>query len=298
MTPSPGVQILHVTHASNVAAVPTAAGPARLLETGIGEAVADAGVDIDVVEISPPESVLGEVGTSFAVYDRISEEVRRARGRDRLAVVLTSSCGAAIGAVSGMARGDRGVLWLDRHGDFNTPDTTESGLLDGTTLASLTGRCWRTMCSNVRGYEVVGDGDVVLIGARDLDEGEADLLAASDVITLPTAEPLDRGFDAIDALGQRVSSVYVHVDLDVLAPSEGSANAFVTPGGIKAEELYALLDRSMAACAVEAITFASYDPEVDDEARVARIGVQALRVVAEAWRRRNNHTSEAGRSSR
>lgn len=161
MIPSPGVEILHVTHASNVSAVPTAAGPARLLETGIGEAVADAGVDIDVVEISPPESVLGEVGTSFAVYDRISEEVRRARGRDRLAVVLASSCGAAIGAVSGMARGDRGALWLDRHGDFNTPETTESGLLDGTTLASLTGRCWGTMCSNVRGYEVVGDGDVV-----------------------------------------------------------------------------------------------------------------------------------------
>lgn len=277
------VEILHVTHSSNVSAIPTAAGPAHLLDMGLDEAIRSMGVDIEVVEIAAPESAQGEVAAAFAVYSMIAEAVRSSRRADRLSVVLSGSCGGAIGAASGMTGTTRGAVWLDRHGDFNTPETTRSGLLDGMTLSSLTGRCWRTMCSGVRGFERLRDEDVVLIGAQDLDEGEAGLLAESGLVHVPTAHPLDRCFEEIEALAARVSSVYVHVDLDVLDPSEGRANAFVTSGGLPAQELYAVLEFTVGTCPVEVVTFASYDPEVDEDDHVAQIANQAAGVVVGSW---------------
>lgn len=99
--------------------------------------------------------------------------VRDARAADRRIVVLSSSCHTAIGSVAGMTGPARGVIWLDCHADFNTPESTGSGLLDGMTLACLTGRCWRRMCSKVPGFEPVLDANTLLVGARDLNDGEA-----------------------------------------------------------------------------------------------------------------------------
>lgn len=274
-----GIVILHVLHASKVAAISTAAGAARFLEAGLARALGVGGLPVEVIEVVAPRSgSRGEVAASFAIADRIAEEVRQARSRNELVVVLSGSCQTAVGSVAGMASLDRGVIWLDCHGDFNTPDTTQSGLLDGMTLASVTGRCWRAMCARVSGFSPVADENVVLIGVRDLDEDEASLLAESEIVAVSGADAALRG-DAVTALGDRASSVYMHVDLDVLDPSVGRANAFVTAGGVNGEELCDLLETSFAHCPIGVMSFTSYDPEEDETGGVCQAALEAARVI-------------------
>ena len=73
------------------------------------------------------------------------------------------------------------VLWLDAHGDYNTPETTTGGFLDGMALAMLTGRCWRAMTAQVPGFEPVAEKRVVMFGTRDLDSAGGELLRSSRI---------------------------------------------------------------------------------------------------------------------
>ena len=124
-----------------------------------------------------------------------------------LPVLLASDCTICMGSLPALARRDPDVrvVWLDAHGDFNTPDTTASGYLGGMCLAAACGR-WDA------GF---GPGldprRVVLSDARDLDAGERDELVAARVAIVPPAGV---------AAAVRGERVFVHVDLDVLDPSE------------------------------------------------------------------------------
>lgn len=278
--PPSGVTILNVRHASRVAAISTAAGPERLLEAGLAGAMGAGGRDVEVREVTAPEDgPPGEVAASFAVCDRISGAVRQAAGRGRLAVVLSGSCHAGLGAVSGIPEASRGVVWLDAHGDFHTPETTESGLLDGTTLAAVTGRCWKRLCAGVDGFAPVPDENVLLVGVRSLDAGEAGPLEASEIGRVAVDEAEARLPAALAGLRERSGGVYVHVDLDVLDASVGRANAYATAGGLSREGLAAALARILEACPVRAVTFASYDPAADEDGGAARAAVEAAGVI-------------------
>lgn len=276
----PGVTILNVRHASRVAAISTAAGPERLLEAGLAGAMGAGGRDVEVREVTAPEEgPPGEVAASFAVCDRISRGVREVAGRGRLAVVLSGSCHAGLGGVSGVPEGSRGVVWLDAHGDFHTPETTESGLLDGTTLAAVTGRCWKRLCAGVGGFAPVPDENVLLVGVRSLDDGESGALEASDIGVVPVAEAEARLPDALAGLRERAGGVYVHVDLDVLDASVGRANPYATAGGFSREGLAGVLGTILEACPVRAVTFASYDPASDEDGGAARAALEAAGVI-------------------
>jgi arginase family enzyme len=133
-------------------------------------------------------------------------------------LVLGGCCCAHVGAVEGLARrgGRLGVVWLDAHGDLNTPETSPSGNLWGMPLRML-----------VDGSSVSAR-DVALVGARSLDPGELEFLAGSGI-----DDSLDRALDCVDA-------VYVALDLDVLDPAE--ARVFVPePDGPSAGDIEAIL---------------------------------------------------------
>lgn len=275
-----GIEVLEVTHTSRVAAVSTSAGPRRLLAAGLAEALGATRLPVDVTSLDAPTDVRGAVGRSFAVADRVARRVCRAIGRRRLPVVLSGSCHTGLGSVSGLPRErPRGIVWLDRHGDFNTPETTRSGLLDGTTLACVTGRGW-TRLQSVCGYAPVPDRDVLLIGARDLDPDEARLLDGSDVTILTGDAVPDRASEAIRALGGRVGSVYLHIDLDVFDPRVARANAYATESGLSAEGALLVLDTAFGVTAAQVVALTSYDPSVDPEGKVVEVALSIGRRIA------------------
>jgi len=137
-------------------------------------------------------------------------------------------------------RPDAKVLWLDAHGDFNTPDTTPSGFLGGMPLAGACG-AWDAGL----GDGAVDPARVVLCGIRDLDEGERALLERSPATVIgPTLETLVALQNALDG-----APTYVHLDCDVLDPEVMPAE-FPAPGGLTEEKLYDLLDAVADGCEV------------------------------------------------
>lgn len=276
-----GIEIIHIAHASRVAAVSTSAGPTRLLRDGFAQALGATGVPVRVTSLDAPAGVRGAIARSFAVADRVAIRVGRAIERGRFPVVLSGSCHTGLGSVSGLPHErPRGVVWLDRHGDFHTPETTRSGFLDGTTLACVTGRGWTGLRRSVAGFSPVPDRDVLLVGARDLDPEEARLLDGSGVEVLAGEAVPGRSPEAIRALGPRVGSVYLHLDLDVLDPTVARANAYATGGGLSAEGLRCLLDTVFDQTAAGAVALTSYDPSVDAEGAVVRVALSVGRTIA------------------
>jgi len=124
------------------------------------------------------------------------------------------------------------VLWLDAHGDFNTPDTTPSEFLGGMSLAGAC-RQWDPGIADGISAE-----RVVLAGVRDLDPGERELLERSEatVIGASVIETLVAVKNALDG-----APVYVHLDVDVLDP-EALPVQDPVPGGLSPEKLYDLLE--------------------------------------------------------
>jgi arginase len=167
-------------------------------------------VPVGVTETICPALPAGPVPDRMTLlHQAVAGAVARA-GRPLL---LSGDCPVALGAVAGMQRRhhDLAVVWLDAHGDFNTPAITISGYLGGMALAMLTGRT-PGLFGDALGLRPVADTNVVLAGARDLDPAERDALTASRVRRVP-ADPAAIT-SALDGLG--TTPVYLHLDVDVI----------------------------------------------------------------------------------
>jgi arginase len=170
--------------------------------------------------------------------DPPASELQQLTGRFRFAadavsqadhpLMLAGDCLTSLGLVTGLQRRHRGigVIWLDAHGDFNTPAISPSGYLAGMSLAMLTGRAPELITEGL-GLRSVPDERVVLIDARDLDPAERDALAASGVRRLPADPSAVRDW-LTDVPADRV---YLHLDVDVIDAGDLPGLRFPTGGG-------------------------------------------------------------------
>jgi arginase len=147
------------------------------------------------------------------VHQAVADAVARAARP----LVLSGDCPTARAAVAGLQRRHRdlAVVWLDAHGDFNTPAISTSGYLGGMALAMLTGRT-PGLFGDALGLRPVADTSVVLADARDLDPAERDALTASQVRRVP-ADPAAITA-ALEGLGH--TPVFLHLDIDVIDSSQ------------------------------------------------------------------------------
>ena len=148
-----------------------------------------------------------------AVADTVADTVA---GEAR-PLLLSGDCLASLAVAAGLQRRYReiAVVWLDAHGDFNTPAITTSGYLPGMPVAMLTGRAPELFAGPL-GLRPVPERNIVLADARDLDPAERDALAASQVRRIP-ATPAAFGA-ALSELGDL--PVYLHVDVDIMDSAE------------------------------------------------------------------------------
>lgn len=262
------------------------AGPTHLLRHGLASRVRALGVEVAAEFAEVPERPGTEIATTFALWREVARRVHDARARGELPVVVSGNCGASIGAVAGVD--GVGVVWLDAHGDFNTPETSESGFLDGMALAALVGRCWRPLTASIRGFVPVPEDRVVHVGARALDPEEEAQLDASAVTSVPAAVARADGValalaPALDALAGRVRRVHLHVDLDVLDPlSAGRANGFTPDGGLTAADVAQTAKLVRDRFELVSATLSAYDPSHDARAGVFGAALVLLETIAGA----------------
>jgi arginase len=176
-------------------------------------------------------------------------------------IVYSGDCVSAIGVLAGLQR--RGVdptlLWFDAHGDFHTWETTQSGFLGGMPLAMLTGRGEQTVAEGT-GQRSLPDAQIVLVDARDLDPGEDDAVAASDmrVVTVDDVPSLELE-----------GPLYVHVDVDVVDPADLPAINYPAPGGPSLGAMEAAMAALAATGRVAAFSVSSWNPELPEADRAA-----------------------------
>ncbi|WP_431806050.1 arginase family protein [Microbacterium paraoxydans] len=179
-------------------------------------------------------------------------------------LLVTNTCAASLGTLPTVAAQypDAVVLWIDAHGDFNTPGTTESGYLGGMVLAAACG-LWDS------GHGAGLDPrQVIVVGGRDIDPAEAELLEENGVTVLSPAESTPERVSELVA-GR---PVWIHVDWDVLEPGYIPA-AYRVGDGLLPHQVAALF----AALPVESVRgvelaeFEAGDAEVPERVSVELI---------------------------
>lgn len=263
------VRLIAVPYDSGIRGWRMGAGPIHLLESGLEARLRTAGHSVQTRWIeAPADPPPAEIRTTFQLAAGVADAVRDARAAGALPIILAGNCSSSIGTLAGLADAEPAVVWLDAHADFNTPDTTRSGFLDGMSLAIATGRCWTQMATAIPGFRPVPESRVCLMGARDVDPAEADLLRASVCTVLPPRELDARLSDALDTLRTRAGTVYLHIDLDVLDPSEGRANAFAAPDGLRLAQVIGIIHALRQRFELGAVALTAYDPSSDPDGRI------------------------------
>jgi arginase len=187
------------------------------------------------------DAVIVSKGPAGAMLVRLYDQVAaRVAASDGPVVVASGDCTTSLAIVAGLQRRgvSPGVIWLDAHGDFHTPRTTRSGYFGGMALAMLVGRAGASLAQSI-GLHAIAEDACVLVGARDLDPAERDALDASAVGRVGGVAQL-----AHAALPP--PPWYVHLDVDVIDPSELPPLRFPAPGGPSASAVAAAL-RAVAA---------------------------------------------------
>jgi arginase len=270
------IQLLAVPYDSGNHRARMGAGPEALLDAGLERALREGGhrVHTRVAELAPG-SWRAEIQTSFELMRMLSAAVREAVESGRLPIVLAGNCNTAIGTLAGLG-GGVGVAWFDAHGDFNTPETTTSGFLDGTAVAIITGRCWKQLAVTVPGFQTIPDERVCLVGTRDVDSLEGRLLAESNVALIEPKKLRSEFPRTLRSIGQHVDRMYVHLDLDVLDADVAAANSFAVTGGLTVEDVEYALSLISVEFRIAGVTLSAYDPATDTDGAAAEAAIRLI----------------------
>jgi arginase len=226
-------------------------------------------------------------GLVFEAQRQIAQCAARSRNAGHFPLILGGNCNTAVGGIGGAGAGGCGLIWFDAHGDFNTPENTATGFLDGMGLAMAVGRCWRHVLSTVPGFSPIPEELTAIVGARDLDPWEAEELAASAISRMGVEDirktKIGVGFDAfISRLKNDVDRVYLHIDIDVLDPVDAPANHYNAPGGLSIDELLGAIAFIGDQIPRAGGGIASYDPACDGDGRTAKAAVQVVEALIAA----------------
>jgi arginase len=190
---------------------------------------------------------------------------------------LLANCNSLPGMLAGLQHSGPsrrpltvGLIWLDAHGDFNTPETTLSGMLGGMPVAVAAGKCLLRLRLKAGLDPAIPTKNIIMMGVRDLDPLEEELVMNSKITMVSTEEMVKlrpRMTEAFKKLADRVDVVYVHIDLDVLDGPDIPGHTFMVPGGPTPSELAKALKHMMRHPKVGALGIASFPTPEETRAK-------------------------------
>ena len=263
-------------------------GPSAIRYAGLSDRLTGAGIEVEDrgnVEAALAETrATGDEQARFLeeileASGRVAAEVERARSDGLLPLVLGGDHSIAIGTLSGLAAdGPGGVLWLDAHGDLNTPETTPSGNVHGMPLAAALGVCGGAFTRDGLRLPAVEPERVVLVGVRSLDPGEQALVRELGIAVYTISDLDRRGVEPVIAEAlERVSGgafVHVSVDLDVVDPEVAPGVGDPVRGGLSYREAHLALELVAEADVLDAVELVEVNPIRDHENTTAGLAVE------------------------
>jgi arginase len=232
-------------------------GPSAIRYAGIDDRLAALGLSISDwgnVEVAVAEAA--EQGDPKARFlseikeacERIARRVAHASREGFVPVVMGGDHSVAIGTLGGLAslHGAGGVLWLDAHGDLNTPETSPSGNVHGMPLAAALGLAPDAFGSEAWPLPALDPQHVALVGIRSLDEGERQLVNELGIAVYTMTDLDRRGVEPVvrEALERVSGAPFAHVSLDMDVVDPEAAPGVGTPvrGGLSYREAHLAME--------------------------------------------------------
>ncbi len=287
-----------------------ASGPVALLRAGLSERLNEGGhtvlqpwaVQLKLEE----ESQYGGWNRVAVANGHLSKLIASARDEGSFVLALLADCNGILGVLGGLQRGEQmscpsagcvglagpadsgkaptrpcrvGFVYVDAHGDYNTPDTSPSGMLGGMPVAVAAGKCLPRLRRRSGMLAPICHGDILLAGMRDLDDLERDAISEDELAVVRETDLQGRSRalnEALQRLSCNVEVLCVHVDLDILDPAVAPAAGLPSSGGLTGEELGQALSFMLADEKVGVLSVASYRADKDQEGGTLEQVMRAL----------------------
>jgi arginase len=265
-------------------------GPSAIRYAGLEERLVSLGCDCaDWGNVATPVAEATASGDPRARFlpeirstcEGVARRVGEAVGQGRLPIVLGGDHSIALGTLGGLAAaaGGRGAaLWIDAHGDLNTPQTTPSGNVHGMPLAAALGRGGAGFESDAWPLPALDPARTTLIGVRSLDDGERALLGELELAVHTMSEIDRRGIEPLvaDALRRAAGAAFVHVslDMDALDPEVAPGVGTAVRGGLSYREAHLAMELVAESGLLGSFEIVEVNPILDRENATAALAVE------------------------
>jgi len=271
-------------------------GPSALRVAGLQTRLKQLGRQVeDIGNISvkqPEEQHFGERNAKY--LDEIAETckglaeiVKKTLDEDEVPLVLGGDHSIAAGTIAGVAMHYKkkskgiGMIWLDAHGDMNTPESSPSGNVHGMPLAAIMGHGPKELTELAGAKPMVEPRNVVLVGIRDLDAKERRLIKETGVHVFTMRDLDERGMREVMAEALRFAAddtdgVAISLDMDFLDPIDAPGVGTPVRGGVTYREAHLAME--MIADSKSAVSFelVEINPVIDEHNKTALLGVELL----------------------
>ncbi|NUM82168.1 arginase [bacterium] len=271
-------------------------GPSALRIAGLAERLNELGYTIkdkgDIVTKAPEILKVGDEKLKYLNeiikgVTALSETVEKTLDDHEVPLVLGGDHSIAIGTVAGVSSHFRkrhkkiGVIWVDAHGDMNTPDTSPSGNIHGMPLAVSLGVGHPKLTAVGGEYVKVDPADAVLVGIRTLDKGEIENIRKMGV-TIFTMRDIDQqGIHrimekAIDIASRQTEGIHVSFDADSLDPSLAPGVGTPVNGGLTYREAHYVMETLCESKKAVSLEYVETNPILDVRNATAKVGVELI----------------------
>jgi arginase len=212
----------------------------------------------------------------------IAELVAEAVRGGFVPIVLGGDHSVALGTLGGLSEvhGPGGAVWIDAHGDLNSPETSPSGNVHGMVLAAALGLAGERFREDGWSLPALAPGRVALIGVRSLDEGERELLKKLDarVFTMSDVDRLGVELAVREALAHAAGPGFVHIslDMDVVDPDVAPGVGTPVRGGLSYREAHLVLELIAESGLASSLDVVEVNPILDRENETGKLAVELV----------------------
>ena len=264
-------------------------GPSAIRYAGLGERLAELGVSVSDwgnVDAALPETAsFGSEQARFlreikATCERIAGRVADATREGLMPLVLGGDHSIGMGSVGGLAyaTGKGAAIWLDAHGDLNTPATSPSGNVHGMTLAAALGLADSDFASEAWPLPALDPARTSLVGVRSLDNGEREVVRELGLGVYTMTDVDRRGVEEVvrDALQRAEGAAFLHVslDMDVVDPDVAPGVGTPVRGGLSYREAHSAMELVADSGRLDALEIVEVNPILDRMNETADLAVE------------------------
>jgi arginase len=271
-------------------------GPSALRGAGLQASIKKLGLQVeDIGNLSvkqPEEMPIGEKRAKYLqeiaeTCGDIAAAAEKSLGEGFLPLVLGGDHSIAVGVAAGVANQFRkekkqiGYLWLDAHGDMNTPESSPSGNVHGMPLAAIMGYGAPELVDLLGFKPKAEPGNIVIVGARDLDAQERKIVKKSGIHVFTMRDIDERGMrevmaDALKYAMDDTAGIAVSLDMDFVDPADAPGVGTPVRGGVTYREAHLAMEMIADTESMVSLEVVEINPILDEHNRTALLGVELV----------------------